>query len=365
MRILQVMAGGKHGGAETAFVDMCVALQQWDEKPQHNIQIEVITRPNDVRVPRLKQAGLIVHELPFGGALDLYTPYKIRQIIKQFKPDVIQSWMSRAPYKVPAWSPSMGVPRYVHLGRMGTPYKLKYFKSCDAFVSITPDIVTHITDHNVPQHRVREINNFAEVESPTSDLKRSDYGIPDDATVLLGLGRLHDDKAFDVLIRAVAKLPPHIYAWIAGEGPLRAELEALIAAENVTDRVKLLGWQSDRASLFAQSDICAFISRDEGFGTVFVQSWALKTPVIVSLADGPRQFVRDEEDGLTVPIDDVDATIAAINKLDQDKDLQQKLVDNGFDRYQAGFTKSACLDRYITYYNELLSELRSETKKTS
>ena len=50
MKILQVMAGAPHGGAETAFVDMCLAMHEAGE------QIEVATRANDIRVPKLEYA---------------------------------------------------------------------------------------------------------------------------------------------------------------------------------------------------------------------------------------------------------------------------------------------------------------------
>lgn len=351
MRILQVMAGGRHGGAEIAFVDMCAALQ---ERP--GLEVEVVTRPSDVRIPRLKAAGLNVHCLPFGGKFELYTPWKIQQIIRKFQPDIVQSWMSRAPSKIKPWKSSSGQKRYVHVGRMGTPYKMKYFQSCDAFAAITPDLADYIKSHGIPPARVRQINNFAEVEPVHKPLKRSDFGVPKDATLLLGLGRLHSDKAFDVLIKAVAQLPDDIYLWIAGEGVLRAELESLIAQLGLEKRVSLLGWQDDRAALFEQADICTFISRDEGFGTVFVQSWALQTPVIVSDADGPRQFVRDGEDGLVVPCDDVEALVSAIQTLSADKKMQQRFIKNGLQRYQESFTKQASVDAYLNFYQELLNE---------
>ena len=64
MRIMQVMAGAEHGGAETAFVDMCLALKEAGAV-QH-----IVTRANDLRVPQLRAAGLQVDCLPFGGAID-------------------------------------------------------------------------------------------------------------------------------------------------------------------------------------------------------------------------------------------------------------------------------------------------------
>lgn len=52
MKILQVMAGAQHGGAETAFVDMCLALHDAGE------QVEVVTRPSPLRVTRLEKAEI-------------------------------------------------------------------------------------------------------------------------------------------------------------------------------------------------------------------------------------------------------------------------------------------------------------------
>ncbi|MCD8498194.1 MAG: glycosyltransferase family 4 protein [Alphaproteobacteria bacterium] len=130
-------------------------------------------------------------------------------------------------------------------------------------------------------------------------------------------------------------------------------MEALIAELGVQDRVKLLGWRDDRAALFKASDICVFCSRYEPFGTVFVQSWMQETPVITSDADGPRQFVRDEEDGLVVSKDDVEALKTAIQKLLDDKILREKLMKNGLTRYQNEFTKDAAVKAYLDLYKEL------------
>ncbi|MGB0719507.1 MAG: glycosyltransferase [Bdellovibrionales bacterium] len=346
MKILQVMAGGKHGGAETAFVDMCIAMHEAGQ------EVEVITRPNALRVSRLRDAGLVVHTLPFGGTVDVYTGWQIGRIIRQFQPDIVQGWMQRAPAKIPAWRATMGIPRYRVVSRLGGYYKLKYYASTDYFITITPDIKRHLVDHGVDPARVWHLNNFADVERADVALNRSDYGVPDGATLLLGLGRLHTAKAFDVLIRAAADLPD-VYVWIAGEGPEREALEALITELDCADRVRLLGWRSDRAALFQASDICVFCSRYEPFGSVFIQAWAQKTPLIATKADGARQFVRHEEDGLLVDIDDVTGIKAAISRLAGDAALSARLVENGFARYKGEFSKETCVQAYLDYYRDI------------
>lgn len=341
------MAGNDHGGAETAFVDMCIAMRD------AGVDVEVATRANPVRVPRLEAAGIKVHTLPFGGPIDIFTPWKIARIIKEFKPLIVQTWMSRAAQKTPNWTSVKSPQRYLVVSRVGGYYKVKHFKSSDYFNTITPDLKTLLMDGGVDGNRIRFINNFAETEPVTAPVSKSALDTPEDAPALLALGRLHVNKAHDILIKAVAELPS-VYAWIAGEGPARGDLEKLAADLNVSGRIKFLGWRTDRSALLRACDICSFASRIEAFGTVFAQSWAEKTPVIVSDADGPRQFCRDGEDSLIVPKNDVQALKGAIQKLLSDPALRDKLVAGGYERYQNEFTKERTVAAYLDFFIEIL-----------
>ncbi len=349
MKILQVMAGAEHGGAETAFVDMCLALHEAGET------IEVITRMNDVRVPQLKFAGLRVHMVPMGGKLDIFSRWRIAKIIKEFQPHIVQTWMSRAAAHCPRWDVSMQIPPYFVVSRLGGYYKLKYFKHTDFFVTITPAIKRYLTEQGVPEEKVRHINNFAETEIAATPVDRAEFETPKDAPLLLSLGRLHTSKAFDTLIRAVAELPG-FHAWIAGEGPERDDLKKLIHQLGVNHRVKLIGWREDRAALFQACDICVFPSRYEPFGTVFVQAWAQKKPLVASDADGPRQFVRNGEDGLLFPVDDVESLKNALKRLNEKDILAQRLVENGYERYLNEFTKEKTVAAYLALYHEIRAQ---------
>lgn len=347
MRILQVMAGAAHGGAETAFVDMCLALHEAGE------QVEVITRPNPLRVTQLEAKGIKVHELRFGGLVDVMTTRRLKKIIAAFQPHIVQTWMSRAAQKTPSWSAGMNIPRYLVVSRLGGYYKTAHFKHSDYFTTITPDIRRYLIDEGIAPDKIRHINNFAETEETGRPVSRASLDTPEGAPLLLALGRLHEAKALDVLLCALQKTPG-IYLWIAGEGLDRAKLEKLCADLTLQDRVRFLGWRDDRAALFSACDICVFPSRYEPFGTVFVQAWAQKKPLIVSAADGPRQYVRDGEDGLMVPVDDADALATAINRLCGDENLRRKLVAAGWQRYHNEFTKEKTVVAYLDFYHEIL-----------
>lgn len=354
MKILQVLAGAAHGGAETAFVDMCLALADAGE------QIEVATRPNPLRNARLEKAGLKIHELRFGGAWDIATPQRLQKIIAAFQPHIVQTWMSRASAKTPAWHVNQKIPRYLTVARLGGYYKLKYFKNTDYFTTITPDIKRYLIKEGIAADRVFHINNFAEVEISGRPVSRAALGTPEDAPVLLALGRLHKAKAFDILLTALADVPG-AFLWIAGEGSERESLEQLCRTLGLQDRVRFLGWRDDRAALFQACDLCVFPSRYEPFGTVFVQAWAQKKPLVVSNADGPRQYVRDGEDGLVVPIDDPAALAAALRRALGDPGLCAALVSNGWQRYLEEFTREKTVQAYLSLYNDLLQKQKLAT----
>lgn len=347
MKILQVMAGAEHGGAETAFVDMCLAMHEAGQA------VEVATRANEGRVPPLKEAGIPVHVLPFGGAIDIYTHWRLGKIIEQVKPAIVQTWMSRAAQKTPNRKEVKKAPPFATVARLGGYYKIDHFRTMDYFVTITPDIKRHVMESGIAPERVRHINNFAETEDVVAPVHRADLDTPEDAPVLLTLARLHEAKALDVVLRALVDVPG-AYVWMAGEGPDHGKLEALADALGVRERVRFLGWRNDRAALLQAADICIFASRHEPFGTVFVQAWANKTPVIVSDADGPRQFCVDGDDSLIVPRDDADALAAAIRRLIDDQALQEKIAARGYERYLEEFTKEKTVAAYLEFYLEIL-----------
>ena len=347
MKILHVMAGGQHGGAETAFVDMCVAMQE------AGMDVAVATRGNEIRVPALQKAGILVHTLPFGGPIDVFTGWKLSRIIRDFSPLIVQTWMARAAQKTPNWAQNKTPSRYLVVARLGGYYKVKNFKSADYFAAITPDIKRHLMDGGIDGDKIRFIPNFAETENSAAPISRVELDTPENASVIVCLGRLHTSKAYDILIESIADVPD-VYVWIAGEGPERGNLEAQAAKCGVASRVKFLGWRTDRSALLRAADLCVFASRVEPFGTVFAQAWAERTPVIVSDADGPKQFCRDEQDSLVVPKENPEALADAIQKLLGDKALREKLIANGYARYQNEFTKEKSVAAYLDYYLHIL-----------
>ena len=133
--------------------------------------------------------------------------------------------------------------------------------------------------------------------------------------LVIAIGGLLPRKGHDVAIEAVAALPG-VSLLIAGHGPARADLEALIARLGVGDRVRLLGAlpHADLPALIAAADVSALASESEGLANVWVESLACGTPVVITDAGGAREVVTSSEAG-RVTIGDPLAFAAAIKDL--------------------------------------------------
>ena len=158
---------------------------------------------------------------------------------------------------------------------------------------------------------------------------RAHHGGPDPASrnpVILGVGRLVPQKAFDILLQAFAAGGRRLAGWsveILGEGPLREELERLAEELGVRHRVVFHGYVDDPHAYYPRAGIFALPSRYEGMPNSLLEAMAAGLPVIVSDASpGPLEEVTDGTHGLVVPVDDAAALTAALTKLAGDAGMR-------------------------------------------
>jgi glycosyltransferase involved in cell wall biosynthesis len=343
LRVFQAMAGARVGGAEAFFERLAAAFAR------RRLAQRVAIRREPARAERLRRADVDLVELGFRGPLDLATRLALAREIRRFEPDIVLTWMSRASAALPPRALLRGRP--VAVGRLGGYYDLRYFRRCDWLIANTEDIRAHILRGGWTPSRARCIPNFVDA-APAPAIARATLTTHDDAPLILALGRLHANKAFDVLIEAVARVPA-LQLWIAGEGPLEAELRARVARLGLAARVRFLGWRDDVAALLAAADLLACPSRLEPLGNVVIEAWAHRRPVVAAASAGPRQLIRDGVDGLLVPIDDADALARAIDSVLRDRARAASLAAAGRAAYEARFTEAAVVDSYLEFFDSI------------
>lgn len=341
IRVLNLMAGASHGGAEAFFERLVAALGR------AGLDQRVAIRRDASRARRLRSAGIEPLELAFGGPLDISTPLALAAEMREFAPDIALAFMSRAAAKLPPhW---MCSPRTVRVGRLGGYYGLKYYRRCDRLVANTRDILDWIVRQGWPAAKVDYLPNFVDaVRQPAT--ARADVATPEDVPLLLALGRLHANKAFDVLLEALARVPK-AHLWIAGTGPLEGDLKAQAARLGLSPRVRFLGWRDDAPALIAACDVIVCPSRHEPLGNVVIEAWAHGRPVVAAASVGPAALIRHGENGLLAPIDDAGAMAATMADLLGDAALRQRLALAGEAAYQAEFTEGAVVRRYLEYFD--------------
>ena len=332
IRIANVMAGARTGGAELFFERLTIALARAGD------QVLPIIRRDAARATRLRAAGLQPWELGFGGPLDLLTSRRLGAALHRFAPRVTVAWMSRAAGFTP-------VGDWVLIGRLGGYYDLRHFRRCDHLVANTAELTHWILRQGFPPARVHQLPNFAPDLAGAQPVPRARLGVPDGVPLLLALGRLHQNKAFDLLVRALPRLP-RVHAVIAGEGPERASLEALARSEGVTDRLHLPGWRTDTGGLLAAADLLICPSRQEPLGNVVLEAWSARRPVIAAAAGGPSELITQDHDGKLVPLEDPPALAEAIRALLDDPPHAATLARNGRARYEADFAEAPVLARW-------------------
>ena len=339
MRLLHTIAGGRHGGAERFFVDLVGALAR------RGIDQHALSRPYTERLEQLSAYGCCVTPAPMGGPLDFPSRWTARRAAATFAPDVSLAWMNRGA----RFSPSGP---WVTVGRLGGYYDLKYYRNCDHLVCNTPDLVQHCVDHGWRKECVTYIPNFSPAVA-ADPIDKASLTTPDGASVLLVLARLEKAKAVDVAITMLTQLPES-YLWIAGEGSCENELRVLAASLGVADRVRFLGWRDDREALLTAADICLVPSRHEPFGNVVVNAWASHTPVVAAASEGPSFLIKDEKNGLLVPVDDPSAMADAVSRVLAGEGLANSLVAGGDASTLETFSEDAVVSAYIGLFKRLI-----------
>lgn len=235
-------------------------------------------------------------------------------------------------------------------GMLQPPLQRWILRSADVVVAVsqwTRDAVLEAVPEGVD---VRVVNNgvspeeFADAK-PIERLDGLDLG---DRKVLLTVARLAPRKGHDVVIKALPAIveehPDTVYL-IAGSGGERASLEALAERAGVEDHVVFLGYvpDSDLPDLYATADLFVMPNRwegtsVEGFGIVFLEANATRTPVVGGNSGGVPDAVVDGVTGRLVDPYSPEAVAETINEMLSDPQSLARMGENGYERVVSEFT---------------------------
>lgn len=339
--VAQVLAGASQGGAENFYVRLVAGLQE-----SGNTEQIAFLRGYPHRVQALEHAGVGCHSFRFGSVLHVIDHFRYLRALRNAQPDIVMTWMNRASKATPPG-------KYRLVCRLGHYYDLKYYRHADYWVGIAKGICNHMIKGGIPAKNIIHIPNFAD-ETEVTALPRSSFNTPDGVPVILAAGRLHENKGFDILLKALVKLPD-VALWLAGAGPEEQKLKKLCQELRLEDRVRFLGWRTDVTALMKSVDLFVCPSRHEGLGSIVMESWAHDCPIVATNSQGPGEAIEHGVNGLLTPVDEVEPLAEAMQQVLGDKTLREQLRNNAKSHYLTYYSKKVIVSQYEEFYESILT----------
>lgn len=199
-------------------------------------------------------------------------------------------------------------------------------------------------------------NGIPALAEPSGRNVRRELGIDPDALVVGAVSVLRPQKALPVLIRSAARLVgefPTLNVIIAGEGPERANLEALVTELGLDGRVKLLGPRRDVPDILATIDVAVSSSDFEGSPLAVIEYMAAAKAIVATRVGGVPDLIEDGVHGLLVEARDVEGFASGVARLLREPDLRARMGEEARKRQQADFTIEAAVHRLELFYEEL------------
>ncbi|MBX3466789.1 MAG: glycosyltransferase family 4 protein [Planctomycetes bacterium] len=189
---------------------------------------------------------------------------------------------------------------------------------------------------------------------------RRRIGVPEDAFVVLSVGRQEPQKGQRVLIEALSRLlaaVPHALLLVAGrEGNATPDLREAVERAGVAAAVRFLGHVDAAPDLLAACDVFAFPSLWEGLGGAIIEAMALEAPCVASDLPPIREVTGGGRAALLVPPGDSGALAQAIARVHAEPELARRLAGAGRSTYTERFTLQASVEAMLVLYERLTSE---------
>lgn len=275
-----------------------------------------------------------------------------RKLIKKYKPDVVYCNSSIAGavgrlaaigcgakvlYNAHSWAFNM---------RISNKKKL-FYRWIEKFFAVFTDKIICVSNfekksaldnHICSEKKLEVILNgidIAEVEQKiaNSKLTRNSLNIPENAYIVGMVGRISEQKAPDVFVKAARKIKdaiPDAFFIIVGDGPDQTEIEKMISDLGLKDSFLITGWVDNPIDYLALFDVAVLCSRWEGLPLVVPEYFAAKKPVVCTRIDAAEDMVEDGVNGFVVDVDDVERLAQSVIELKRDSQKNAQFIKRAY-----------------------------------
>lgn len=346
------------GGAEHVVVNLADALVARG----HQVKIAYLTGEALV-LP--KSASIEVISIGMQGSKDFCKAYfKLRRVVKNFKPDVVHGHMIHANLLSRLLRLTISIPKLVctsHSNNEGGALRILSYRLTDRLADISTNVSQDAVDEFVKKGAVKagrmvavvngiDINRFVFNTNSRTAL-RHQLNL-ESKKMLLAVGRLDKPKDYPNLLNAIAQLVntrKDFKVFIAGDGPLKSELLSLVKRLEITDFVEFLGVRRDIPELMSAADFFVLPSAWEGFGLVVAEAMACKRVVVATDCGGVKEVVGSN--GFLVEPKNNDLLAQALNEALNLSNAECAEIGAGArQRIMDHFSLDANVEKYLKIY---------------
>ena len=276
---------------------------------------------------------------------DIKVEKKLRSLIRQLKPDIVYAHSSKA--GAFARISNLGLKNKVIYNPHGWAFnmdqsnlKKKVYREiekisayfCDKIVCISDaERTSALTEKICKPNKLQVIYNGIDLDEikSTIPINKEDLGIPKNAYVIGMVGRLSDQKAPDIFVKAAKLIKekiPNAYFIIVGDGKLRNRIEHLISIYKLESSFLITGWVDKPSAYMKIMDIGMLLSRWEGFGLVLPEYMTCGVPSIATDVDTIPNIIKNKKNGLLVKKDDYAEVVKKVIMLADNLKLRNDLI---------------------------------------
>tara|TARA_B100000780_G_C21126987_1_gene457795 strand:- start:2105 stop:3298 length:1194 start_codon:yes stop_codon:yes gene_type:complete len=317
---------------------------------------------------------------------------EIRNIIKDYKPDIVHTHASKSGALGRLAAISLKVPVILHtfhghvfhsyFGRLKTYFYIlieRYLASkSSAIIAISNLQKSELSrDFNIcPIEKISvvplgfDLEKFQTNITQERQLFRNEFSLSEKDVAIGIIGRLTPIKNHDLFIKAIhmalSKIENPIKVFIIGDGEdktkllrLSKELDLSISTldiENKNALIHFTSWRSDMSAVYAGLDIVALSSLNEGTPVTLIEAQAANKPVVSTDVGGVRDILQEGVTGLLSSSDDLEGFSENLIKLIENKDLRNTMGAVGYKNVSTKFSYKRLVSDVESLYNRLSNE---------